>query len=133
MTGNDVRGETLKAMGEKYKVTFTQSEVNQFSNIEVFGVPMSQMKSFLAMSSGEREKLAQPGIPADTTNNSELSNWILLSRKADRGLHDKDLDIAVKGDKKEQYPLISTVISVLEKQKKFKFSLVTDLKTVAKK
>ena len=133
MTGSDVRAETLKAMGEKYNVTFTQDEVNKFANTEIFGVPMAQMKSFLSTAGADREKFAQTGIPADTTNNNELSNWILLSRKADRGLHDKDLDIAIKGDKREQYPTINEVISILEKQQKFKFSLVTDLKTVAKK
>ena len=65
--------------------------------------------------------------------NNELSNWVLVSRQAQRGLHEKDLDIAIKGDKKELYPVMSEIIGILEKQKKFKFDLITDLKTVAKK
>jgi len=133
VTGSDVRAETLKAMGEKYNVQFTPAEQFKFSNTEIFGVPMAQLKAFINMSEDERKAYAQPGIPTDTTNNNELSNWILTSRKANKGLHGLDLDIAIKGDKKEQYPVISQVINVLEKQKKFKFSLITDLKTAPKK
>jgi biopolymer transport protein ExbD len=133
VTGTDVRRETLLAMGERYKVPFTPQEVNNFANTEIFGVPMSQMKSFLDMPGDEREKYAAPGIPADTTANNELGFWILTSRQAARGLHDKILDIAIKGDRRDQYPAISTIIGILGKQKQFKFSLITDLKTVAKK
>ncbi len=133
VTGSDVRAEALKAMGEKYKVSFTPEEQFKFSNTEIFGVPMAQLKSFINMSEDEKKAYTQPGIPTDTTNNNELSNWILTSRQADKALHDLDLDIAIKGDRKEQYPIISTVISVLEKQKKFKSSLITDLKTAPKK
>lgn len=133
VTGSDVRVETLKAMGEKYNVQFTPEEQLKFSNTEVFGVPISNMKAFLDMTEDQQKANPPAGIPADTTGNSELSNWILTSRKAQLGLHGKLLDIAIKGDKHEQYPVINTVISVLEKQKLFKFSLITDLKTVPKK
>jgi biopolymer transport protein ExbD len=52
-SGNDVRTETLKAMGEKYNVSFTPAEINKFSNTEVFGVPMNQLKQFLSLPSNE--------------------------------------------------------------------------------
>ena len=133
LTGNDNRVGALTAMGEKYHVTFTPDEQKRFSVTEVFGVPMAQMKAYLNMSGDEKTKYAQPGIPADTSGNSELSNWILTSRQADKALHDKALDIAIKGDKKEQYPIMDMIIGILGKQKVFKFSLITDLKTVAKK
>jgi len=132
VTGNDVRQEALKAMGEKYHTTFTPAEINRFGVTEIFGVPMNQMKAFLDNTT-DVAHFPQGGIPADTTNNNELSNWLLVSRQASKALHDKDLDVAIKGDKREQYPTINTIIDVLEKQKKFKFSLITDLKTVAKK
>ena len=104
VSGSDVRSETLKTMGEKYHVEFTPEEQFKFSNLEVFGVPMAQLKSFINMSEDERKAYAQPGIPTDTTNNNELSNWILYSRKAQLGLHGKLLDIAIKGDKKGTIP-----------------------------
>ena len=133
VTGSDVRAETLKAMGEKYHQSFTPEEIHNFSNTEVFGVPMAQLKSFLDMTDDQKKNYKQPGIQIDTTNTNELFNWVLTSRQANKALHDKDLDIAIKGDKKEQYPIVDEVINVLGKQQKFKFSLITDLKTVAKK
>jgi biopolymer transport protein ExbD len=133
VTGNDNRIGALTAMGERYHVTFTPEEQTRFSVTEVFGVPMSQIKAFLDMNPADLKNFQQPGIPADTTGNNELSNWILTSRQADRALHGKALDIAIKGDKREQYPTINTIIDVLGKQKVFKFSLITDLKTAPKK
>ena len=133
VTGSEIRKGALEAMGEKYNIPFTPEEKTKFSNIELFGVPMTQLKAFINMTPDQRTAYQQPGILADTTGNSELSNWLLSARKADRGLFGKDLDVAIKGDRREQYPVINTIIDVLEKQKKFKFSLITDLKTVAKK
>jgi len=133
VTGSDIRMAALKAMGDKYKISFTPQELVKFGNTEVFGVPMTQLKSFLAMSEDEQKAYQQPGIPADTTATNELSNWLYTSRQADKGFHDKDLDVAIKGDKREQYPTIEKIINILGKQKIFKFSLITDLKTVPKK
>jgi len=133
VTEQDVRVAALKEMGTKYGVTFTPEEQQRFGLTQVFGVPMKNLKGFLDMDKDELKKYQQPGIPVDTTNNNELSNWILLSRQSDKALHDKDLDFSIKGDKNEEYPTISAVIGVLEKQKKFKFNLITTLKAAPKK
>ena len=133
VSGNDVRVEALKAMGEKYHQVFTPEEQSRFAVTEIFGVPMNQLKSYLNMSAEEKRAYQQPGIPADTTNNNELGNWVLTSRQAEQALHDKALDLAIKGDKREQYPTINMIIDIFGKQKLFKFALITDLKTVAKK
>jgi biopolymer transport protein ExbD len=133
VTGTEIRTEALKAMGEKYSVVFTPEEQARFAVTEVFGVPMSQLKSYLDMSVEDRKSYAQPGIPVDTTINNELSNWILTSRQADKGLHDKDLQLAIKGDRREQYPEIKMVIGVLQRQKINKFSLITALAQAPKK
>lgn len=132
LTETDVRTEALKAMGEKYNVTFTPEETNRFANTDVFGVPMNQLKTFLGLNSEQKKSFEQKGIPSDTTDNNELSNWILTSRQADKALHAKDLMISIKGDRKEQYPAIKTVIAVLQRQKINKFSLITDLRAAPK-
>jgi biopolymer transport protein ExbD len=129
VTEQDVRGEALKAMGTKYGVTFTPEEVQRFSLTQVFGVPMKQLKSFLDTDPDQLKNFAQAGIPADTTDNNELFNWIYTSRQAEKALHDKDLQMSIKADSKEEYPEINIVISCLEKQKLFKFDLITSLKT----
>jgi biopolymer transport protein ExbD len=133
VTGSDIRAEALKAMGEKYKIVFTPEETAKFSLLEVFGVPIANLKQFLDLRPDERKGFPQPGIPTDTTATNELGNWIYLSRQADRGLHNKDLVIAIKGDRKEQYPIINEIIGVLGKQKIFKFNLITDLRAAPKK
>jgi biopolymer transport protein ExbD len=133
VTGNDIRTEALTAMGDKYHVTFTPEEKARFAVTEVFGVPMSQMKQYLNMTAEDKKTFQPPGIPVDTTGNNELSNWILVSRQADKGLHDKALDIAIKGDRREQYPAIKMVIDNLQRQKINKFSLITALRQAPKK
>ena len=132
VSGSDVRKEALNAMGEKYHITFTPEEQFKFSNTEVFGVPISNLKQFLAMTEDQKKDYKQPGIPIDTTANNEMSNWLYTSRQAERGLHNRDLDVAIKGDKQEQYPIVHEVINMLGQQKIFKFSLITDLKVAAK-
>lgn len=133
ISGNDVRTETLKTMGEKYKVDFTPAEINRFANTEIFGVPMSQLKQFLNTPTTDLKSFEQRGIPADTTASNELSDWIVTARKADKALHNQDFHVAIKGDRKEQYPAINTVISILGHQKLFKFDLITSLKAAPKK
>jgi biopolymer transport protein ExbD len=133
VTEQDVRGEALKAMGAKYGVTFTPEETQRFSLTQIFGVPMKQLKSFLDTDPDQLKNFVQTGIQADTTNNNELFNWIYTSRQAEKALHDKDLQMSIKADSKEEYPEINIVISCLEKQKLFKFDLITSLKTAPKK
>jgi biopolymer transport protein ExbD len=133
VTGSDVRAEALKAMGAKYNIPFTPVEIQRFSFLEVFGVPITQLKQYLDLRPENRKGFPLNGIQADTTASNELGNWIYFSRQAERGLHDKDLDIAIKGDRHQEYPIINEVIGILGKQKKFKFDLITDLRAEPKK
>ena len=94
---------------------------------------MSQLKQFLNMTAEDKRKLCTDLVfPTDTTTNNELSNWILNSRKANHALHDKDLSFAIKGDRREEYPAVKTVIGILQKQKINKFSLITALRQAPK-
>jgi len=131
--GADVRVEALKLMGEKYNINFTPQEQQQFAGVESFGVPIGTLKQYLALSNDQKTSYQQPGIPVDTTDNSELSDWVRSSRKANLGLHGVQLQIAIKGDSKEEYPTIKKVIACLQKQQQNKFSLITSLKTLTAK
>jgi biopolymer transport protein ExbD len=132
VTEDDVREAALKEMGAKYGVAFTPDEIKRFKLTQVFGVPMKEMKTYLNLDKDGLKTFQQTGIQVDTTGNSELDNWIILSRKSDLALHGKDLDFSIKGDKGEEYPTIDLVIRVLERQKKFKFNLITTLRTAPK-
>ena len=49
------RVEVLKKVGEEYGITFTPEEINKFRLANSFGVPISQMKAFLALSEDEQD------------------------------------------------------------------------------
>lgn len=127
VVGRDVRINTLERMGEQYGIAFTQEEKERFSIIDNFGVPVANLKQFIEMDSKDRMKLVQPGIPSDSGANNELKQWILQSRYATKSLHNLDLRFAIKGDAKEEYPVIRKVIDILQDQSVNKFSLVTSL------
>ena len=93
---------------------------------------MNQLKGFLALDAAQKKAFKQPGIPSDTTANNELADWIREARKADVGLHNKALRIAIKGDNKEEDPTIKKVICILGKQKLNKFVLITTVRAATK-
>lgn len=129
ITGANIRVATLEQMGQKYGITFNETEKARYANLQVVGVPMNQMKQFLSMDPDKREGYKQPGIPSDTTTNNELFNWIRESRLADKALNNAELRISIKGNSKEEYPTIKKVIDILQKQKVNKFSLITTLRS----
>ena len=134
MKDRDVRAKTLELMGEKYNVKFTPDEIAQFSLIEEFGVPVSGLKQLIAMPASKRNTMGvQPGIPADSLNN-ELKDWVMYVRKANNVdlAKDKELDFAIKGDAKQQYPQIKKIMDLLQDQKINNFSLVTGLRAKPK-
>ena len=126
--GDDVRKKTLEIMGQKYNIKFTPDEETAFSGVESFGVPIASLKSLLAMAPADRNKITQPGIFVDTTNNNELYDWVHSARLADKYLHNKELKIGIKGDSKEEYPTVQKVIATLQKQHIDRFNLITSPK-----
>jgi len=129
MEGQDIRKETLTAMAKKYNIPITPEELQKFALLPTFGVTMPQIKQFINLSQDDRKKFTQPGIQVDTTNNSELFNWIHEARVADAGLRNKSLRFAIKGDSHQEYPEVKKVIDIFQKQAINKFSLITSLKT----
>ena len=128
VTGKEVRKQTLEMMAQKYNVTFTPEEVERFALIDEFGVPVQNLSEIIAMSGADRNKPnLQPGIPKDSTDN-QLADWIQFSRRATIDVANKELNIAIKGDAKEEYPEIKKVMDILQNQKINSFNLVTGLR-----
>ena len=127
LKGREVRKRALELMGEKYGVTFTQEEMDKFALMEGFGVPIQSLSQIIAMKSADRNKAEQPGVPKDSLDN-QLKEWIYNSRIANIETNDKELQIAIKGDAKEEYPAIKKVMDILQDQKINSFSLVTGLR-----
>jgi biopolymer transport protein ExbD len=125
--GKDVRMRTLELMGNKYGVTFSEDDQKQFAIMESFGVPVQNLKQIIEMKPSDRKKVQQPGVPKDSLDN-QLADWIQNARLANIELHDKELELAIKGDAKEEYPVIKKVMDILQDQKINNFSLVTGLR-----
>ncbi len=125
--GFDVRKQLLQRMGEKYKIGFTQSELDRFAVMPNIGVPMSQVKQYINLDGDQRKAFKAPGIPTDSVSN-ELYNWIHEARVVNKNLSNKELRITIKGDSKEEYPTIQRIIAILQKQEVNKFSLITTLR-----
>jgi len=126
--GVNIRGTMLDEVGKIYSQSFTPEEKKMFMTLPTFGVPIGNLKQFLDLEPEQMKKYPQPGIPVDTTNNSQLFNWVREARKADVALSGKALRITIKCDSKEAYPTVGKVIAMLQKQKVNKFSLITATK-----
>lgn len=132
LKGREVRKRTLELMGQKYGVAFTEDESAKFALMEGIGVPIANLKQLIAMKTAERSKAGlQPGIPKDSLDN-QLKEWVYNARIANIEVDDKELQFAIKGDAKEEYPAIFRVMDILQDQKINNFSLVTGLKAKEK-
>jgi biopolymer transport protein ExbD len=127
LKGREVRMRTLELMAEKYSVSFSDSDKATFSMMDDFGVPLLNLKQIIDMKAADRSKAVQPGIPIDSLDN-QLKEWVYNARKANIEINDKELQVAIKGDAKEEYPAIRKVMDILQEQKINSFSLVTGLR-----
>ena len=137
MSDRETRIAALEAMSLKYDIAFTPQEINEFSLLDSFGVPLEQLKSLLALKNAERNKPGtQSGIPykGDISEN-ELSYWIYYANAAvvmeqqAKGVEKiKEIEIAIKGSSKEKYPVVKNVFDILQKQNMNDFYLVTSLR-----
>lgn len=119
------RIEVLKRVGEQYKINFTNEEIKKFKLLSSFGVPIKQMKSFLALPSDKQDVILKDyGIPCDSVNN-EFKVWISAAREQNSSLR-----IAIKADQKTAYPKIRGIMNSLQDLNENRYNLITTLKTV---
>jgi biopolymer transport protein ExbD len=119
--GQGVKEELLNKMSSKYGVSFTEEERKTFSLLTNFGVPVNQLKSYLAMDPADRKNVNQPGIPVDSARN-ELGDWVHQAR-----LTNPKVAIAIKGDVDVDYTTVKRVMDTLQERKINRFNLVTDM------
>ena len=120
------RVAVLKKVGEEYGRTFNPEEINKFRLANSFGVPISQMKAFLALSEDEQDAtLKELGIPTDSTDN-QFKVWVKSAREQNRNLR-----IAIKADQTTPYPEIKTIMTSLQDIRENRYNLITSLKVVA--
>lgn len=115
-----VRVAMLDNIAQSKGVTFTDTEKAKFALQSSVGFPLNQLKPWLNLGKEEMGKVAQPGIPVDSTGTSELADWVYAARKAN-----PQLRIALKGDNLSKFPVFKDVIANLQSQNINKFNLIT--------
>ncbi len=120
------RVAVLEKVGEEYGIEFTPEEKNKFKLANSFGVPIAQMKAFLALSEDEQDAtLKDLGIPTDSTDN-QFKSWVRNAR-----LQNRDLRIAIKADQTTPYPKIKTIMTSLQDIRENRYNLITSLKSIS--
>jgi biopolymer transport protein ExbD len=121
-------GETLEQMVSTGGYSsLSPLEVAKFKECAMFGVPMSQMKKFLAMSTEEQAKLMQAtGIPTDSIDGgmSEFQQWVDAARTAN-----EEIKIALKADAATPYKTVKKVMNELQDMDESHYYMITNLKT----
>ncbi len=118
--------EVLRQMGEKNGITFSDEELNKFKLLSSFGVPIGNMRDFLALESSKQDEvLSSYGVPCDSTNN-EFKDWVKLAVE-----QNADLRIAIKADQFTPYSQIKNIMKSLQDIRQNRYNLITSLKNVS--
>lgn len=118
--------ETLTNVGREYDITFTADELRKFKLQTTFGVPIQNMKAFLAMKAEDQDKVLKDlGIPTDSTDN-QFKSWVKNAR-----VTNPDLRIAIKADQKTPYKVIKDVMTSLQDLRENRYNLITSLKATS--
>lgn len=120
--------QALQRVGAKYGVNFTAAQAKEFGDLPNFGLPISQLGSYLNMDKEARKQVNkdQPGVPLDSLNN-QLVDWVLAARTANQAIFKKPTYIAIKGDGDADVPTVQQVIKVLQEKDINRFNLITDM------
>lgn len=121
LDGKYNRGEVLAKIGDKYGIQFTEEDKKVFGLMPSMGVPIGNLKEFLALDTESRKHVTQPGIPCDSLNN-QLADWVIFSR-----VTNPKLRVAIKGDQDSNYPVIEKVVNTLIDNKVTRFNLITNM------
>lgn len=126
-----IRIAVLEAMGERYKIQFTEEEKQKFAILSAIGVPINKLKDFLVLEGGtDRTAMIKEnrGIPMDSVNN-ELKFWIYETNT----LYYRDtggkVKVALKADGNTPYTRVNEVVKTFQDKdiKINRFKMITDL------
>jgi len=116
------RSKILAAMGERYEIEFTPEELTLFEKFPAsIGVPIQDMKEFLATKDARDKAEFQTGIPMDSLDN-QLDLWILFARQIN-----PNVKACIKGDANTAFPSVKKVLDILQAKNVNRFNLITSL------
>ncbi|RPI51837.1 MAG: biopolymer transporter ExbD [Deltaproteobacteria bacterium] len=119
------RPKILAEMGKRYNIEFTEDELRLFERTgQAVGVPIQDMKQYLATKDTDDKIALETGIPIDSADN-QLALWILFSRQVNPAVL-----TMIKGDADVPFPVVREVLDILQDKNVNRFSLITSLRAV---
>jgi biopolymer transport protein ExbD len=114
--------EIINGINTSRSIGLSATELANFKQSPIIGVPFNKLKGLLQLPPAEQEKVAQEGIPVLDSLNNQLVWWVAEANKAFAG---KKFLYMIKGDNDTKYPTFEAVINALRKNEIFKYNLIT--------
>jgi len=119
------RPKILAEMGKRYNIEFTADELRLFEKTGTsVGVPIQDMKKYLASRDSDEKTALEKGIPIDSVDN-QLALWILFARQVNPAVQ-----TMIKGDADVPFPVVREVLDILQDKNVNRFNLITSLRVV---
>ena len=112
------RADVLQEIGSKYNIKFNKTEIERFTKMSSFGMPIKLVKSWLNTRDSKKIEQFQVGMPMDSLDN-QLLYWIYCARKIN-----PNFEVAIKADATTDYTKVKKVMDYLQDNKVNKFNLV---------
>ncbi len=124
------KSEILENINTERGLGLSAAELAKWNKSEFIGMPLNQIKSYLA-SSRNIPATQLPGIPTDSANN-EMTHWVRSITNVYAGGSQKELEnmLLVKGDNAALYPTFKKIKEAFKKNEIFKFKIVTSGESV---
>ncbi len=124
MTANDKQAaiDIIKGAAQARNIPVTDAQAQKYFPGDMVGMPFNKLGAFLDLSTEDKKKFVQEGIPVKDSANNELYYWIAATRSVFAG---KPLKYLIKGDSKGKYPTFKRVIEALKNNDEQKYNLVT--------
>ena len=124
---NDTQA-VLEGMAGQFGVELTKAQIHKFKKDAMWGVPMSDLSSYLSLSETEMAgELKNHGIPTDSIDGkkSEFQLWVEQART-----QNPDVILAIKADENTPYAVVKKVMSELQDMSENRYYLITSYKKV---
>ena len=124
---NDTQA-VLEGMAGQFGVELTKAQMHKFKKDAMWGVPMSDLSSYLSLSETEMAgELKNHGIPTDSIDGkkSEFQLWVEQART-----QNPDVKLAIKADENTPYAVVKKVMSELQDMSENRYYLITSYKKV---
>ena len=124
---NDTQA-VLEGMAGQFGIELTKAQMHKFKKDAMWGVPMSDLSSYLSLSETEMAgELKNHGIPTDSIDGkkSEFQLWVEQART-----QNPDVKLAIKADENTPYAVVKKVMSELQDMSENRYYLITSYKKV---